>query len=146
MVAREELVTVCSSLGAEGVLMSLLAEAEDDPRPGQIDDSALDALDRRHHELWHSARERHVAETVRIVDHRLQSLKVSHRAREEILREQLASAVHENIRRMRESQLERARKDYEQTVSRLRASAEEVDILASVVVHGTIRIRRMIST
>ena len=142
VVARDELIAVCSSLGAEGVVMSLLAEAEDDSRPGQIDDSGLDALDGRHHELWHSARARHVAENARIVDHRLQSLKVSHRAREEILREQLASAVHDNIRRMRESQLEHARRDYEQTVSRLRASAEEADILASVVVHGTMRIRR----
>ena len=142
VVARDELVAVCSSPGAEGVLMSLLAEAEDDSRPGQIDDSGLEALDRRHHEKWHSARERHVAENARMVDHRLQSLKVSHRAREEILREQLASAVHDNIRRMRESQLERARKEYEQTVIRLRVSAEEADILASVVVHGTLRIRR----
>lgn len=142
VVARDELVVVCSSPETEDVVMSLLAEAEDDPRPDQIDDSGLDALDRRHHEKWLSARVRHVAENARIVDHRLQSLKVSHRAREEILREQLASAVHGNIRRMRESQLERAQKDHEQTVSRLRASEEEADILASVVVHGTMRIRR----
>ncbi|WP_420611488.1 DEAD/DEAH box helicase [Candidatus Spongiisocius sp.] len=146
VVARDEFIAVCSSLEAEGVVMSLLAEAEDDSRPGQIDDSGLDALDRRHHELWHKARKRHVAENARIVDHRLQSLKVSHRAREEVLREQLASAAHENIRRMRESQLERAQEDYEQTVSRLRASAEEADILASVVVHGTMRIQRTITT
>ena len=145
VVARDELVAVCSSPGAEGAVMSLLAEAEDDSRPGQIDDSALDALDRRHHEKWHAARKRHVAENARMVDHRLQSLRVSHRAREDILREQLASAVHDNIRRMRESQLEHARQDYEQTVSRLRASAEEADILASVVVHGTLRILRTIA-
>lgn len=145
VVARDELIAVCSSPEAEGVVMSLLTEAENDSSSGQIDDSGLDALDRRHHELWHSARGRHVAENARIVDHRLQSLKVSHRAREEILREQLASAVHENIRRMRESQLQGARKDYEQTVSRLRASAEEADILASVVVHGTMRIQRTIT-
>ena len=146
VVARDAFIAVCSSLEAEGVVMSLLAEAEDDSRPGQIDDSGLDALDRRHHELWHKARKRHVAENARIVDHRLQSLKVSHRAREDVLREQLASAVHENIRRMRESQLERAQEDYAQTVSRLRASAEAADILASVVVHGTMRIQRTITT
>ena len=33
-----------------------------------------------------------MAENARIVDHRLQSLKVSHRVREEVLRKQLASA------------------------------------------------------
>lgn len=146
VVARDEFVAVCSSLEAEGVVMSLVAEAEDDSRPGQIDDAGLDVLDRRHHELWHKARKRHVAENARTVDHRLQSLKVSHRAREQVLREQLDSAAHENIRRMRESQLERAQQDYEQTVSRLRASAEEADILASVVVHGTMRIQRTITT
>ena len=146
VVARDELIAVCSSPEAERAVMSFLADAENDSNSGQIDDSGLDALDRRHHELWRSGRERHVAENARIVEHRLQSLKVSHRAREEILREQFATAVHANIRRMRESQLESARRDYEQTVNRLRASAEEADILASVVVHGTIRIRRGITS
>ena len=140
VVRRDEFIAVCSSPQVEDTVMSLLAEADDDSGPGQVDDAALDTLDHRHHELWHSAREQHVAENERIVDHRLQSLKVSHRAREEILSEQLASSVHENIRRMREAQLEHARKDYRQMVSRLRASAEEADILASVVVHGTLRI------
>ena len=145
VVARDEFIAVCPSAGAEDAVMSLLAEAEDDPDPQQIDDSPLDVLDRRHHELWNSARERHVAENTRIVDHRLQSLKVSHHAREKLLREQLAQAAHENIQRMRAAQLERAEKDYEETVSRLRASADEADILASVVVHGTMRIRREIA-
>ena len=146
VVARDEFIAVCSSPQAEDAVLSLLAGAEDDSRPGRIDDSALEALDRRHHELWHSARERLVAENTRIVDHRLQSLKVSHRAREKILREQLAQAEHEKIRRMRRSQLERAERDYEETVSRLRASADEADILASVVVHGTMWIRREIAS
>ena len=87
-----------------------------------------------------------MTENSRIVGHRLLSLKASHRAREKILRELLAQAVHEKIRRMRESQLESAQQDYKETVNRLRASAEEADILASVVVHGTIRIRREIAS
>ena len=145
VVARDEVIAVCSSAQAEGAIMLLLAEAEDDSRPGQIDDSALDALERRHHELWSSVKERHVVENRRIVEHRLQSLNVSQRAREKILEEQLTQAEHEKIHRMRTSQLERARQDYKETVSRLRASVEEADILANVVVHGTIRIRRRIA-
>ncbi len=142
VVAGDEFIAVCASARVEGEVMLLLAGAADDSEPGQIDDSALDGLDRRHHELWHSARERHVAENTRIVEHRLQSLAVSQSAREKILKGQLAKAEHEKIRRMRESQLVRAEKDYEATVNRLRASAKEGDILASVVVHGTMRIRR----
>ena len=46
VVARDEFIAVCSSLEAEGVVMSLLAEAEDDSRPGQIDDSGFDAAGR----------------------------------------------------------------------------------------------------
>ncbi|MYD91593.1 MAG: DEAD/DEAH box helicase [Caldilineaceae bacterium SB0662_bin_9] len=142
VVARDEFIAVCSSAQAEGTVMSLLAGAGDDSRPGQIDEFALDAMEHHHHELWSSAKERHVVGNRRIVEHRLQSLKASQRAREKMLREQLTQAEHENIRRMRTSQLERAKQDYEETVSRLRASAEEADILASVVVHGTMRIRR----
>ena len=142
VVARDEFIAVCSSAQVEGVVMSLLAGTDDDSRPGQIDESALDALERRHHELWSSVKERHVVENRRIVDHRLQSLKVSQCAREKILREQLTRAEHEKIRRMRASQLERAKQDYEETVSRLQANAGESDILASVVVHGTLQIRR----
>ena len=81
VVALDDFIVVCSSVDAEGAVMSLLADAEDDSSPGKIDDSALDALDRRHHKLWNSARKRHVAGNRRIVDHRLQSLKASHRAR-----------------------------------------------------------------
>ncbi len=142
VVARDEFIVVCSSAQAEGTVMLLLAEADDDAKLGQIDDSTLDALERRHHELWSSVKERHVLENRRIVDHRLQSLKVSQCAREKILREQLTQAEHEKIRRMRASQLERAKQDYEETVSRLQMNAGEADILASVVVHGTLRIRR----
>ena len=138
----DEFVAVCSSPEAEGVVLRLLAEASDDSGHDRIDDSALKTLDGRHHELWSSARERHVADNARTVDHRLQSLEVSHRARERILKDQLASAVHENLRRMRRAQLEGAARDREETLSRLGASLEEADILASIVVHGTIRILR----
>ena len=142
VLAKEEFRAVSSSSQAEEAVLSLLAGAEDDTTPGRLDSSALDALDDRHHELWYSERERHVAENERIVDHRLQSLRVSHGARETILREQLAQAEHDRIRKMRMAQLERAERDYEETASRLRMSVDEADILASVVVHGTMRIRR----
>lgn len=142
VVQGDEFVAVCSSPEAEGVVLQLLADASDDSGHDRIDDSALKALDGRHHELWRSARERHVADNARIVDHRLQSLEVSHRARERILKDQLASAAHENLRRMRRAQLEGAARDREETLSRLRESVEEADILTNIVVHGTIRIRR----
>ncbi len=142
VVAREEFIAVCSSPQAETAVLALLARAEDDSTSGRMDGSDLDALDRRHHGMWHAARERHLAENTRIVDHRFQSLRVSHRAREKILREQLSQAEHDRIRKMRMAQLERAERDYEDTASRLRASVDEADILASVVVHGTMRIRR----
>ena len=145
VVAREEFIAVCSSPRAEAAVLSLLAGAEDDSTSSQTNSSDLDELDRRHHDLWHSARERHVAENTRIVDHRLQSLRVSHRAREKILRDQLAQAEHDRIRRMRMAQLDRAEQDYEETAKRLRVSADEADILASVVVHGTMRILRGIT-
>ena len=142
VVAKEEFIAVCSSPQTETAVLSLLARAEDDSMSGWMDGSDLDALDRRHHVLWHAARERHLAENTRIVDHRLQSLRVSHRAREMILREQLSQAEHDRIRRMRMAQLERAERDYQDTARQLRASVDKADILASVVVQGTIRIRR----
>ena len=142
VVAKEEFIAVCSSPQVETAVLSLLARVEDDSTSGRTDGSDLDALDRRHHGLWHAARERHLAENTRIVEHRLQSLRVSHRAREKILREQLSQAEHDRIRRMRMAQLARAERDYDDTATRLRASVDEADILASVVVHGTMRIRR----
>ena len=145
VVAREEFIAVSSSPQAETAVLSLLARAEDDSTSGRMDDSDLDTLDRRHHGLWQAAGERHVAENTRVVDHRLQSLRVSHRAREKILREQLAQAEHDRIRRMKMAQLERAERDYQDTARQLRASVDEADILASVVVPGTMRIRRRIA-
>ena len=142
VVVRDEFIAVCSSVEVEHALMSLLARATEDPDPGENSDSAFDALDRRHYDHWSAARERHAEENNRIVEHRLQSLSVSHRARVSILQEQIDKAAHDKIRTMRTAQLQRAEQDYRTATSRLRASADRADILATVVVSGTIRIRR----
>ena len=131
--ADDRLVAVAAEPELDGAIMLLLAEASDVFSETQADDRALDALDRRHHDEWSTARANHVAENRELVQHRLQSLNVSHQARCKLLKDQLERATDERIHRMKEAELARANYDYERRVAELESAAKRADIHAILV-------------
>ena len=122
--------------------MQLLPGAIDAHTEARVFDEASNALDRRHHGEWSAARANHVAENRELVQHRLQSLKVSHQARCKLLEDQVQRSTDDKIRRMKESELARARNDYEQRVVDLEKSANSADIHATPVVFGVLTVTR----
>jgi hypothetical protein len=66
------------------------------------------------------------------------SLDTTHAARVALLEEQRDNATDVRIRRMREGQLEAARRDYERRAKELKKVAEQADILAEVVAFGVL--------
>ena len=122
--------------------MSLLAEAIDGDAETAVEDRALDELDRRHHGEWSAARANYVTENRELVQHRLQSLSVSHQARCKLLEDQIERAADERIHRMKEAELARANYDYERRVAELESAAERADIHAKLVACGILHIAR----
>ena len=116
----------------------MLQSATDTAAAALPDATARDALDARHHSKWIQAHADHVAENRQLVEHRIQSLSVSHRARCKAIEDQMARATNEKIRLMKESELVRANADFEGRMAELQQAANSGDIRATPVVFGTL--------
>lgn len=136
----EVLVPVSSDVQLEASLLALLQSATDtDPAP-LPDAAASDALDLRHHSKWTEAQDIHIAENRQLIEHRIQSLTVSHRARCNAIEDQIARATNDKIRLMKDSELARANADFDRRMAELQQAANSGDIRATPVVFGTITV------
>jgi len=136
------LVAVCGDAAIEASVFSLLQKATDADVAYLPERTEFDELDARHHGKWATARADHVDENRLLVEHRIQSLTVSHRARCAIIEEQIARATNDKIRLMRESELARANADFDRKVAELQRAADAADIMASPVVFGVLSLTR----
>ena len=136
----ESLVPVADNLQLEASLLALLQSAID-PGPAPLPDAAeCDALEARHHSRWTEAQANHIAENRQLVEHRIQSLTVSHRARCKSIEDQVARATDDKIRLMKESELVRAHADFDRRMAELQQAANSGDIRATAVVFGTLSV------
>jgi superfamily II DNA or RNA helicase len=138
----EVLVPVAANPAIEGALLTLLQRAtgaKPSPVPPQAE---IDALDAKHHVKWTAAQANHIAENRQTVEHRIQNLTVSHRARYAIIQRQIESATNDKIRLMRTGELARANADYTRRMDELQQAAVGGDIHASLVLFGTLAIRK----
>jgi ATP-dependent helicase HepA len=136
----ELLVPVADNRELEDSLFALLQSASDSDAlqpPSAADCGALDA---RHYNKWTEAQSNHVTENRKLVEHRIQSLTVSHRARCKAIEDQVARATNDKIRLMKESELARANADFSRRVADLQQVANSGDIRAAPVVFGTLSI------
>jgi hypothetical protein len=136
----ELLVVVSSDAAVEDQLMCLLPFAGDWLPPALPDTVQYEALDARHHSKWTAERADHIAHNRELVEHRIQSLNVSHQARCKLLEDRIVVATNDKIRLMKQSELARANFDYERRLGELRQAAETGDIHATPVVFGTLSI------
>lgn len=134
------LVPVADHPQLESSLMTLLQTAHDTTSHFLPDRGVCDELDARHHAKWLDAHNIHLAENRQLVEHRIQSLSVSHRARCKAIQDQIARATNEKIRLMKESELQRANVDYHRRMAELEQTASSGDIRAIPVVFGTVLI------
>ena len=123
-------------------LMELLEKSEpwDVPATSIPSDDVLTDLDKRHYDCWALAREQHRDHVRQLVEYRRESLNTSHSARMALLREQLGSATNENIRRMRQSQINTAEADYRRHCAELDQAVTKADVTAEVVAYGIVRV------
>ena len=105
------------------------------------DADVFDSLDAQHYKLWAKAREEHQDRTRQIAGYRRESLLTSHRARMELLNEQLAQATDEKILRMRRSQIANAEADYARRIEELDMAVVKGDVTAQVVAFGILEVK-----
>ena len=136
----QSLVAVCGNAAVEASLFSLLQKATDADATDLPSRREFDGLDALHHRKWAAAKGDHVDENRLVVEHRIQSLKVSHRARCGAIEEQISQATNDKIRLMRESELARANADFKRKVEELQQAAHAADIMAAPVVFGILTV------
>lgn len=134
----EMVVPIADDPKLEASLMELLQTALDSSLQSLPDREERDALDALHHAKWIEAHNRHLADNRKLVEHRVQSLMVSHRARCKAIEDQIARATNEKIRLMKESELLRANADYDRRMAELQQAGNSGDIRAFPVVFGTL--------
>ncbi len=138
--ADQSLVVVSSEQLVEDALMGLLPTATDSQEPLLPDTAQYDALDTRHHGKWTAAQANHIADNRELVEHRIQSLTISHRARHQLLDDRIAAATDDKIRLMRQGELARAVLDFERRLAALDEAAASGDIHASPIVFGVLSV------
>ena len=138
----ESLVAVADDPKIESALFGLL-QLDGDPGTAALPDaSQCDALDVRHHHKWVEAQANHIAENQQIVEHKIQSLSASQRARCKAIGDQIVRATNDKIRLMKESELGRANADFNTRMAVLHLAANSGDIRATTVVFGTLTVGR----
>jgi hypothetical protein len=134
------LVAVANDPVVERALLTMLQTSEDCPDGVLPTPDICNTLDGRHHAKWAEAQANHIADNRQLVDHRIQSLTVSHRARCKAIEDQLVRATNEKIKLMKESELGRANADFERRMEELQNAASTGDIRTAPVIFGTLSI------
>jgi len=138
----ESLVPITTNEEVEAALLTLLQSAVD-AREGQLPTEAqLETLDIRHHAKWSAVQANHLATTRELVDHRTQSLTVSHRARCKAITDQITGTSNKKIQLMKQSELGRANTDFNRRIEDLQRAANSGDVHATAIVFGIITVTR----
>lgn len=130
------LVPVCDDDVIESLLFSLLPKATDADISLVHPHTDFESLDIRHHGKWSVAKANHTEENRLLVEHRIQSLTISHRARCLAIEEQVARATNDKIRLMRQSELARANADFDRRIFDLQKTVTAAEIITSPVIFG----------
>jgi hypothetical protein len=117
-------------------MLQLLETSQNGDTASPITSDEEIEIENAHYHQWVSARSEHIEEVIEITRARTSSLETTHAARMAILEEQRDLAVDVRIRRMRESQIVTAKRDYERRSDELRSAAERGDIIAEALAFG----------
>lgn len=123
----------------ESAILNLIPTALDSPEAVQLTSSVLDELDARHHLKWRATQTNHITENMGLIEQRVQSLGISHRARCSLLNDQIAAATNDKIQLMKRSELGRANADFQRRKDELDLAARSADVHAAPVVMGFIK-------
>ncbi len=136
------LVPICEDYTLAERLFGFLQSGNDgDPKSPRFDPSQFASLEGVHGEIWKQALAEHKVRTKECCAFRGQSLRQSHMARVNVVREQLATSQNENIRRMKESQLKNIQVEFERKLSELSAAEQSADIHARSVLVGIVEVK-----
>lgn len=134
-----KLITVCENEKIAVELPFLLEDADSsESKPnGQFNWSSIE---NHHVSMWLEAREKHKSEIKALEAYKLESITNTFRNRIRSLEQQIKDAYDENIKRMRQSELDTVREKYSRKITEIKEIADKADVLTTLLVYGVITI------
>jgi hypothetical protein len=111
-----------------------------DKQDREITELQRNELAAKHHALWSRELEQYRERIINLARFKTESLNASHKGRIAMLEERLASSTEGKIRRMREAEIQRAQREYEERLKELQKSSEQADITTDRILLGTIQV------
>ncbi|WP_018773316.1 helicase-related protein [Arthrobacter sp. 131MFCol6.1] len=115
------------------MLAELLRDSDCVDGSAHMSDTELDQLEAAHYSAWRDSSAKHRERTAEWAESLIASLTTTSQANLLLLEDQLAGASEERIRRMRTSQIESARADYQRRLARLEGIRNRSDIQADLL-------------
>jgi len=142
-----EIVAVANDLSVDGNLLELLQSAVDvaDQSSTTISENEIKQLEEKHYGIWKVALEAYRQRVKDLANFKSESLNASHRGRLAVLNERLRASTEEKIIRMREAEISRAQREYNERMDELRLSSEQADITTDRLLLGTLEVKRGIA-
>lgn len=97
-------------------------------------------LEERHYQAWTDSRAMHLDRTREHIENQLASLTTTHLARVQLLEDQIGKASHDNIRRMRESELRSLEDDFQTRSKKLEIGIQRSDVTTSLLCSGIVEV------
>jgi len=133
------IITICNNEIISSELPYIFEESVgiDGSASGNYDWTDLENL---HVQKWINAQEKHKRDIQTTLSFRLESLANNYRNRIRSYEQQIRDAVDDNIRRMRQGELENTQEEYERRIEKIKETAAHAEIYTSLMVNGVITI------
>jgi len=139
----ESLTVITQDSELENSILDLIPGSANQELSLLLDEKDIADLETCHHAKWTEAQAEHIADNHALVEQRMQSLTISHRARCNLLDDAIEQATDSRILRMKESELERANQDFNRRLAELEQAAKSADIHATPIVFGALTVTRI---
>lgn len=135
-----KLMAICETENVQKSILSIMQYAEDIGVDGSQHSSKWEDMDNLHYKRWQEIKTRYAGDVRDECNYRLEQLTESFHQRELILRGMIENATDEKIIRMRNSQLNKLRTDYENHESLMRETIKKADIHTNLLVKGVLHV------
>ncbi len=106
-------------------------------------EEVFEKIGAKHYQLWLKKQQIHKEHSNRTVEYKKESLRTSFESQMAVLRDQFSHANNEKIRKMRQSQIDTAKLDYERCLEELNEAAGRADITTMVVALGVVKVNKI---
>lgn len=127
---------ISSNYALNTVLFELLKESYATNYQLELNTDEWEEVETVHHGMWESALKEHKLKTEELIRYKEASLKTSHMARMNTLKEQLLGSKDKNYRTMTEGKIRLATEDFEQHMEQLQQAKAKADILFELLAYG----------